>query len=119
MIQVIATDKVILFAFFIVLILIGSGLLYLPLVWNGNERLNYIDALFTSVSAVCVTGLTTVNTAQFSPIGKILILMLIQIGGLGIISFSTVYVALPRRKISFKNVGMIKEYYLDSVEYDV
>jgi trk system potassium uptake protein len=72
---------------FMVVILIGSGLLMLP-----NSRtvpLNFIDALFTSVSAVCVTGLSVVSTAgSFTEMGKIIILCLIQIGGLGMMTFT-------------------------------
>jgi trk system potassium uptake protein TrkH len=72
---------------FLVVILVGSGLLLLP-----NSRtvpISFIDALFTSVSAVCVTGLSVVNTAgSFTDMGKIVILGLIQIGGLGMMTFT-------------------------------
>jgi len=71
---------------FLVIIILGSLLLLLP---NAtSEQISYIDALFTSTSAVCVTGLTVVDTATFyTPIGQAIILMLIQIGGLGIMTF--------------------------------
>jgi trk system potassium uptake protein len=72
---------------FLIIIIIGSGLLMLP-----NSRtvpLKYLDGLFTSVSAVCVTGLSVVNIAEsFTFMGKIIILCLIQIGGLGMMTFT-------------------------------
>ena len=72
---------------FLLIIFIGSGLLLLPKSHLG--QLSYLDSLFTSVSAVCVTGLVVVNTATaFTTLGKIIILCLIQIGGLGIMTFT-------------------------------
>lgn len=65
-----------------------------------------------------MTGLTTVDTALFTKFGKIVILFLIQSGGLGIITFSTLYLATPRRKIPLATAGMIKTYFIDSVEYN-
>ncbi len=117
MVRVHSSEKLVLFGFFTTVILVGSGLLSLPAAWSGAKPLGYIDALFTSASAVCVTGLITVDTAQFSVLGKFVILLLIQTGGLGIISFTTLYLAVPKRKISFRSIHIIKEYYLDTVEY--
>lgn len=72
---------------FLLIILIGSGLLLLPKAHIG--QLFYIDALFTAVSAVCVTGLVVADTATvFTMLGKIIIISLIQIGGLGIMTFT-------------------------------
>ena len=72
---------------FLIIILIGSGLLMLPN--SRTETYGYLNALFTSVSAVCVTGLTVVSTAgSFTLMGKIIILCLIQVGGLGIMTFT-------------------------------
>lgn len=116
--RVLSSEKLILFGFFTLVILLGSGLLSIPEAWKGTTRLSYLDALFTSASAVCVTGLTTVDTAEFSRFGQLVILLLIQAGGLGIISFSTLYLAVPKRKISFRSIHIIKEYYLDTIEYE-
>jgi len=80
-------------------------------------RLRYVDALFTATSAVCVTGLTTVSTADFSRFGQTVILCLIQMGGLGLITFATLYIALPRRRISIVSRGLISDYTLSEVEY--
>lgn len=72
---------------FLAIILTGSGLLLLPRAHTGE--LAFIDSLFTSVSAVCVTGLTVVDTStKFTSLGQIIILCLIQIGGLGIMTFT-------------------------------
>ena len=111
------TDRTYLFSYFIFLCILGAVLLYLPFSWNGNGKLKFIDALFTSVSAVCVTGLVTVDTAAFSVFGKWTILLLIQTGGLGYISFSTLYLAIPRRRVSLRHMSLINDYYLDTVEH--
>ena len=72
---------------FLLIILVGSGLLLLPKAHIG--QLSYIDSLFTAVSAVCVTGLVVVDTATaFTILGEIIIISLIQIGGLGIMTFT-------------------------------
>jgi len=75
---------------FLVIIVIGALLLMLP---NAtHEGLSFIDALFTSTSAVCVTGLIVVDTATyFTEFGQILIMILIQIGGLGILTFASYF----------------------------
>ena len=73
---------------FFLLILIGSILLSLPVSQIGEDRCSYLDALFTSGSAVCVTGLVVFNTvSRWSVFGQAVILVLIQIGGLGVITF--------------------------------
>lgn len=84
---------------FAFLILLGTcGLKWLPGLYTG-EPLNWLDALFTSTSAVCVTGLIVVDTATFfTPAGQAVILLLIQLGGLGMLTFaSLILVALGRR----------------------
>lgn len=74
---------------FATIILIGSFLLYLPYSRPQGTEMRYIDALFTSVSAVCVTGLVVVDTGTaFSMGGKILLLLLIQAGGIGIMTIA-------------------------------
>lgn len=112
----IGRDRVLLLGFFILVILAGSFSLILPGVF-GAAKLPYIDALFTSTSAVCVTGLITVDTAQFTRLGQVFIMILIQTGGLGIITFATLFLAMPRRRISIVSKGMIGEYAVAGVEY--
>ena len=72
------------------IILIGAGLLLLP---NAtNYPISFLDALFTSTSAVCVTGLIVVDTAtHFTVFGQSIILILIQIGGLGIMTIASYF----------------------------
>lgn len=73
---------------FFAMIILGSILLALP--FSSNHGVAYIDALFTATSAICVTGLTTVSTAAtWTPIGKGIILALIQIGGWGVMTMAT------------------------------
>lgn len=75
---------------FLVIILIGTGLLLLPKA--STNGISLIDALFTSASAVCVTGLIVVDTARdFTHLGQVFILILIQIGGLGIMTFTSFF----------------------------
>lgn len=85
---------------FVVLIVIGGSLLMLPEMTADQQGMPFIDALFTSISANCVTGLIVVDTATyFSLKGKILILLLIQLGGLNIIAFATYFISFFRRSI--------------------
>src|SRR5690606_13031050 len=75
---------------FIGLILIGALLLMLPNATYNN--IHFIDALFTSTSAVCVTGLIVVDTSSFfTPMGQSIIMLLIQAGGLGILTFASYF----------------------------
>ena len=89
---------------FIIPILLGAFLLCLPISTEG-ETIAFIDALFTSTSAFCVTGLVTVNTAQtFTYFGKTVILFLMQFGGLGVMAFSTLFFLAVGGKISTSQV---------------
>ncbi len=87
---------------FLVVILVGSLLLWLP--WSHDPHaVSYLNALFTSTSAVCVTGLTTVNTAaDYTVAGQVVILILIQIGGLGVMTYAAMAVTLLRRRLSLR-----------------
>ncbi|MCX7735334.1 MAG: hypothetical protein N2319_01355 [Candidatus Kapabacteria bacterium] len=77
---------------FFILILCGTVLLLLPKATYEGQRISIIDALFTSTSAVCVTGLIVVDTAtKFTYEGQLIILFLIQVGGLGIMTFTTFF----------------------------
>ena len=91
-------------------ILLGGVLLSLPIC--NEQPIAFIDALFTSVTAVCVTGLVTIVPAtQFTLLGKVILLILIQIGGLGIIACVTGFFVLLRRKITVRERVMIQEAY--------
>lgn len=111
------SGRFLLFSYFFVVIVLGTLLLSLPAAWPGAGRVSVLDALFTAVSAACVTGLVTVNTAGFSLFGKLVILALIEAGGLGIIAFSTLYLWRPGARISLRNRELIRDYSLETVEF--
>lgn len=111
-------DKVQLFSYFLGISLLGSFLLSMPFIYKDHVPAPYLDALFTSVSAVCVTGLSTLSMDIYSTPGFIVIMSLIELGGLGLISFIAFYLAAPKRKVSLVNRTIIKEFFVDDVEYD-
>ena len=88
---------------FLLLILLGTlGFLLLPGLYTG-DRLSLLDALFTATSAVCVTGLIVVDTATyFTAAGQAFILLLIQLGGLGIVTFTSVIILMLGRRMSLR-----------------
>lgn len=102
---------------FLLVIFIGSGLLMIPGVAREVNpstgaiiNLSYIDALYTSTSAVCVTGLIAVDTFDtFNLSGQIIIMFLIQIGGLGVTTLGAGLIAALRRRISLKERNLIQE----------
>ncbi|MEG0259266.1 MAG: TrkH family potassium uptake protein [Lysinibacillus sp.] len=95
---------------FAMLIIIGSLLLSLPVATEGREALSFLDALFTATSAICVTGLVVVDTGDtFSIFGELVILSLIQIGGLGFMTFSTLFLIVMKKRISLKERLLLKE----------
>ncbi|ACL19634.1 potassium uptake protein, TrkH family [Desulfitobacterium hafniense DCB-2] len=92
------------------IILIGTLLLSLPAASRDGASLPFIDALFTSASATCVTGLVVHDTyTQFSLFGQIVILCLIQIGGLGFMTVATLFLMMARRKIGLAERGVLTE----------
>lgn len=95
---------------FAALILIGATLLNLPIASLNGKSIGFIDALFTSASAVCVTGLIVVNTAaHWTIFGKVVILVLIQIGGLGFMTMATLVSLLIGKKITLKDRLIMQE----------
>ncbi|MHC5083080.1 MAG: TrkH family potassium uptake protein [Planctomycetota bacterium] len=91
-----------LFVLFIALILVGGGLLMLPEA-HTTESMSFTDAMFTATSATCVTGLVVVDTGtDFSRLGQFVILILIQLGGLGIVIFGAVLALLLGQALSVK-----------------
>jgi trk system potassium uptake protein TrkH len=87
---------------FLILIVAGAGLLMLPRA-STKQRANFIDALFTATSATCVTGLIVRDTGKdFSMMGQIIILVLIQLGGLGIVIFGVVFALLLGQALSLR-----------------
>ncbi|KQC09932.1 MAG: hypothetical protein APR54_12400 [Candidatus Cloacimonas sp. SDB] len=95
---------------FLGFIFIGTYLLHLPVASASEETISWIDALFTATSAACVTGLIVVDTGSyFSLFGQWIILILIQIGGIGIMTFSTMFAFLLGKKISLRQRLIIQE----------
>ena len=95
---------------FVILIFVGSLLLSLPIASKDGKWFSYIDALLTSTSSVCVTGLGVVDTAvHFSLFGQIVILILIQIGGIGFISLSALFLLAAGKRLGYKNRVMLQE----------
>lgn len=95
---------------FIGTIFLGTALLELPMAAADGERIRLLDALFTATSAVCVTGLTVLDTGKrFSVFGQGVILFLIQVGGLGIMTFSTLFTILLGKKISLRNRLVVQD----------
>lgn len=95
---------------FAILILIGGCILSLPIFTRSGKPTNLIDSIFVAASASCVTGLTTVNTADhWNSLGHVWILLLIQIGGLGVMTLATLFPLLLRKKIGLKSRQILKE----------
>ncbi|MCR8645248.1 TrkH family potassium uptake protein [Paenibacillus sp. N1-5-1-14] len=95
---------------FALIILIGASLLTLPFASTSGESMPFIDALFTATSATCVTGLVVVDTgSHFTVFGQIVIITLIQIGGLGFMTFATLYAFMLRKRISLKERLLLQE----------
>ena len=91
-------------------ILTGAILLMMPFSLKKGVHLSFLNALFTSTSAVCVTGLVVVDTADsFTAIGQMVIAMLIQIGGLGIASVGVGLIIAAGKRVSIKSRLMVKE----------
>ncbi|NLG79959.1 MAG: Trk family potassium uptake protein [Firmicutes bacterium] len=105
-----ASPAQVLVAGFAALILIGAVILALPVSSRDGKALPFVDALFTATSAVCVTGLVVVDTHdQFSLFGQLVILCLIQVGGLGIMTVSTLIFLLLGRRVTLRSRLLIQE----------
>ena len=95
---------------FALVIFIGSILLVLPCSVKEGVKLNYIDALYTSTSAVCVTGLIAVDAGDtFTSLGQFFLGMLIQIGGLGVTSIGAGIILAMGRHVDLKSRHLIQE----------
>ena len=91
-------------------ILLGSILLMLPCCVRNGVNLSYVDALYTSTSAVCVTGLLPIDCAStFTPLGQFIIALLIQTGGLGVASIGAGFIMLIGKKFDLKSRTLVKE----------
>lgn len=95
---------------FLLVILVGSILLALPITHLEGVDVHYIDALFTATSAVSVTGLIAIDTADhFNVFGRFIIAILIQIGGLGVTSIGAAFILISQRKFGLRQRILLKE----------
>ena len=95
---------------FAFIILVGAFLLNLPIASKSGESVGIINSLFTATSAVCVTGLIAVDTAtHWTTFGHIIIITLIQIGGLGFMTIATLFALIAKKKINLKERLLIQE----------
>lgn len=95
---------------FILVILIGTILFMLPFTSTTGKGLSFIDALFTATSATCVTGLAVVTTGEhFNLLGQIILLLLIQIGGLGLMTITAAISLGAKNKLSLKTKQLLQE----------
>ena len=100
---------------FAVTILIGTLFLEIPFSHSDRTPTSFVDALFTATSAVCVTGLTVVDTGmEYSLLGQLTILVLIQVGGLGIMAFSNLILLAAQKKLGLASQMMMGETYGDT-----
>lgn len=97
---------------FLAVILVGAILLTLPCMTKTGEWTPFLDALFMSTTSVCVTGLTLVNIYEYwNTLGQFVILILIQIGGIGVVSLTMLFFMIMRKKVTLKNRVLIQESY--------
>ena len=103
---------------FLIAILIGGFILWLPISHQDHVDVSFIDAIFTAVSCICVTGLSTVDIANtYNTFGFIIMALLIQIGGLGVVCAAVSIVLLVGQKIGIKERVLIKDAFnLESVK---
>ena len=95
---------------FALLILVGTGVLMLPISTNSPGGATFLDALFTATSATCVTGLVVHDTALYwTPFGQAVILILIQIGGMGVVTVAIAIAMLSGKKIGLRQRWVMQE----------
>ena len=91
-------------------ILAGTLLLLMPFSVRSDASVSFIDALFTSTSAVCVTGLIAIDVADhFTPIGQAIVAVLIQVGGLGVTSVGVGLIIAAGKRVSLRGRNLVKE----------
>lgn len=95
---------------FALVILAGAALLMLPVSVRDGAQVTPIDALFTSTSAVCVTGLIAIDTADhFTVFGRTIVALLIQVGGLGVTSVGVDFILVAGKRVGFKSRLLVRE----------
>ncbi|MFZ9969050.1 MAG: TrkH family potassium uptake protein [Bacteroidia bacterium] len=104
---------------FLLLIAVGTGLFMLPQMSVGRYGLDFEDALFTSVSATCVTGLSTIDVGHVLTLkGQWVLLGLIQLGGIGILTFATFFALFLKKGVGISHQAMIKDFMSEENLFD-
>ena len=111
-----STGSVNIFIYFVAIAVVGSALLQLPIFHKDFMSINYIDTLFTTVSALCVTGLCPIDIERFNLAGLSLLMLIIELGGLGLIAFFSIYIALPARRLSLVSRHVVRDFFVSDVE---
>lgn len=107
--KILSPSKILLLSF-VSIILLGTFFLSLPISYLENTEHSVLTAFFTSTSAVCVTGLSVIDISKtYTYFGKTVILILIQLGGLGIMTFSSILMLLIGKKITYEEKKILKE----------
>lgn len=97
---------------FLAILLVGTVLLCLPISSAGDKVIQWSDALFVSTSAVCVTGLSTISPYEnFSLFGQVVMFFLMQIGGLGLITFTTTFLLFMKKRLGLREYQLIRDAY--------
>lgn len=95
---------------FLFAIIIGTLLLQMPFALVEGEKLSFLDSLFTIVSGICVTGLSVIDISRvLTPTGHFILAFFIQLGGIGVMTFSSILILLIGRKMTYKERELIKE----------
>ena len=95
---------------FLLIVIIGTLILMLPFATQAGKSIGFFDSFFTTVSATCVTGLVVRDTATtFNTFGRVVLLLLIQVGGLGLVTIYTFAVSLFRRKVNLRTRLLAQE----------
>lgn len=95
---------------FLGIILLGAFLFWLPITHQEGQEVSFIDALFVSTSSVCVTGLTPVNVSEvFNPLGHVIMMLLIEVGGLGFMTVFLMIAIMLKKRLSFQARLIMKD----------
>ena len=108
-----------LFTYFIFLIVTGTALFLCPFSYVAGKPAAPEDALFMAVSAICVTGLSVLDMAVFSKAGLIILMLLVEAGGLGLVTFFCIYLAMPSKRVSYVDKKLIREFFTDESKINI
>ena len=102
-----------LFTYFIFLVVVGTSLFVCPFSYVSGKGASLVDALFMAVSAICVTGLSVLDMAVFSRTGLVILMLLVEAGGLGLVTFFCIYLAMPSKRVSYVDKKFIRDFFTD------